>query len=306
MALVAKPWNLLFSLIAVQRNEGCPAGYRQPMDRFRRGDLVFDVIDAGPADGPVVVLLHGFPELNTMWQPVVERLTAQGYRCLAPLQRGYSAGARPKRRRDYRSSELVEDVRTLIDASGAHRVHLVGHDWGAAIAWYIAQEHPDRLLSVVPLSVPHPTAFLKAIGTSRQALASWYMLFFQLPRVPEWFLLRERVQQGFLATRSNRQLAEAERQAIKEPGALTAALNWYRGMALGNPRDIRRKVTVPTLYIWTDDDIALLDKGARLCGDYVVGDYRFEPLKGSHWILDEQPDTVADLLLDWFGAHSGA
>lgn len=272
------------------------------MDQFRRGDLAFDVIDAGPADGQVVVLLHGFPELNTMWRPVVERLTAQGYRCLAPLQRGYSPGARPKRRRDYRASELVEDIRTLINHSGAQRVHLVGHDWGALVAWYVAQEHPDRLLSVAPLSVPHPAAFVKAVGTSRQALASWYMLFFQLPRLPERLLLTERAQKGYFATRSDPVLAQAEMQAMKEPGALTAALNWYRGMSLGSIRDTRRKVTVPTLYVWTDDDIALLEKGARLCGDYVVGDYRFERLKGSHWILDEQPDTVADLLLDWFGA----
>ena len=143
------------------------------MEQFRRGDLVFDVIDAGPADGPVVVLLHGFPEQNTMWQPVISRLTAQGYGCLAPLQRGYSPGARPPRRRDYRISELAEDIRTLIDASGGSRVHLVGHDWGSTVAWQVAQQFPDRLLTLTALSVPHPGAFLKAMLTSRQGLASW-------------------------------------------------------------------------------------------------------------------------------------
>jgi pimeloyl-ACP methyl ester carboxylesterase len=100
------------------------------MEQFRRAALVFDVIDAGPADGPVVVLLHGFPEQHTMWQSIIPRLTAQGYRCLAPRQRGYSPRARPTRRRDYRVDELAQDIRTLIDASGAQRVHLVGHDWG--------------------------------------------------------------------------------------------------------------------------------------------------------------------------------
>jgi pimeloyl-ACP methyl ester carboxylesterase len=155
--------------------------YRQPMEQFHRGELVFDVIDEGPADGPVVILLHGFPEQNTMWQPIIPRLTAQGYRCLAPLQRGYSRGARPKRRRDYRVDLLAEDIRTLIDASGAQRVHLVGHDWGATVAWRVAQLYPDRLLTVTPMSVPHAGAFLKALVTSRQALASWYILFFQLP-----------------------------------------------------------------------------------------------------------------------------
>ncbi len=266
------------------------------MEQFRRGEFVFDVIDAGPADGPVVVLLHGFPEQNTMWQPLVERLTAQGYRCLAPLQRGYSPGARPKRRRDYRTNELAADVCALIDASGAQRVHLVGHDWGAGVAWRVAQQFPERVNTLTALSVPHPAALMKAIGTSRQALSSWYMLFFQLPRIPEWVLLRERVQKGFLATRSAPEVANAEIEALKEPGALTAALNWYRAMLLGDPRVTTKKVTVPTLYVWSDNDIALKEKCARLCGDYVVGDYRFEVLEGvSHWLLDEQPHAVADL-----------
>lgn len=282
------------------------------MEQFRRGDLVFDVIDAGPADGPVAVLLHGFPEQNTMWQPVIDRLTAQGYRCLAPLQRGYSPGARPTRRRDYRDTELGQDITTLIDASGAQRVHLVGHDWGAAVAWYFAQQWPDRLLSLTALSVPHPAAFLKALRTSRQALASWYMLFYQLPRIPEWYVQHGRGKfsvPGFLESRSAHapQLAQAEATAMAEPGALTAALNWYRAMFLSNPRETGRKVTVPTMYVWSDGDIMLLEKGARLCGDYVVGEYRFEPLNGvSHWILDEQPDKLSDLLLDWFSAHPAA
>jgi pimeloyl-ACP methyl ester carboxylesterase len=162
------------------------------MDEFRRGELVFDVIDAGPADGPVVVLLHGFPEQNTMWQSIIPRLTAQAYRCLAPRQRGYSSGARPTRRRDYRVDELAEDIHTLIEASGAQRVHLVGHDWGATVAWRVAQQFPDRLLTVTSMSVPHPGAFLKALVTSRQGLASWYILFFQLPRIPEWYLTHGR------------------------------------------------------------------------------------------------------------------
>jgi pimeloyl-ACP methyl ester carboxylesterase len=279
------------------------------MEQFRRGELVFDVIDAGPADGPVVVLLHGFPEQNTMWQPVISRLTAQGYRCLAPLQRGYSPRARPTRRRDYRGDELAEDVRTLIDASGAQRVHLVGHDWGATVAWRVAQLYPDRLLTVTSMSVPHPGAFFKALVTSRQGLASWYILFFQLPRIPEWYLTRGRgtfTLSGLVKSRAEHApaLAEAEAKAMTEPGALTAALNWYRAVPLSDVRDAGRKVTVPTLFIWSDGDIALREKGARLTRDYVLGDYRFEVLNGvSHWILDEQPETTTDLLLDWFAAH---
>jgi pimeloyl-ACP methyl ester carboxylesterase len=279
------------------------------MDQFRRGDLVFDVIDAGPADGQVVVLLHGFPEIHTMYQPVIDRLSAEGYRCLAPLQRGYSAGARPKRRRDYRADDLVGDVLRLIDVSGADRVHLVGHDWGAAVAWYVAQRAPERLHTLTALSVPHPAAFVKAVATSRQALSSWYMLFFQLPWLPERLLLTDRAVAGFIASKPSERadLAEAEMALMREPGALTAALNWYRAMAFGDPRAIAQKVSVPTLYLWTDDDIALKEKGARLCADYVVGEYRYEQFPGvSHWVVDERPDEVTDLLLDWLKTHAGA
>jgi pimeloyl-ACP methyl ester carboxylesterase len=278
------------------------------MEQFRRGELLFDVIDAGPADGPVVVLLHGFPEQNTMWQPVISRLTTQGYRCLAPLQRGYSPGARPTRRRDYRSSELAEDIEALIDASGAQRVHLVGHDWGASVAWGVAQQFPDRLLTLTSLSVPHPGAFLKAMVTSRQGLASWYILFFQLPRIPEWYLKHGRgnfTLSQFVKSRAQHApvLAQSEATAMAEPGALTAALNWYRAIPLSDLA-AGKKVSVPTMFIWSDGDIALREKGARTCGDYVLGEYRFELLEGvSHWILDEEPEKVADLLLDWFAGH---
>ena len=244
-----------------------------------------------------------------MWQAVIPRLTAQGYRCLAPLQRGYSPRARPRRRRDYRIDELAEDIRALIDASGAQRVHLVGHDWGATVAWRVAQRFPDRLLTLTPMSVPHPGAFLKAMLTSRQALASWYILFFQLPRIPEWYLTRGRgtfTLAGLFEARTPHapELADAEAKAMAEPGALTAALNWYRAVPLSAAGDTGNKVVVPTMFIWSDGDIALREKGARATGDYVVSEYRFEVLKGvSHWILDEQPDIAADLLLDWFGAH---
>ncbi|EHB50461.1 alpha/beta hydrolase fold protein [Mycolicibacterium rhodesiae JS60] len=280
------------------------------MDQFRRGELVFDVIDSGPADGPVVVLLHGFPEQNTMWQSIVPRLTAQGYRCLAPRQRGYSPGARPRRRRDYRTDILAEDIRVLIDVAGAQRVHLVGHDWGATVAWRVAQLFPERLLTLTPMSVPHPWAFLTSLLTSRQGLASWYIYFFQLPWLPELYLRRGRGEftlAGFLASRGPQaqHLGEAEVAAMAEPGALTAALNWYRAIPLGNIGGSRTKVAVPTMFLWSDGDIALLEKGARSCRKYVAGEYRFEVFGGvSHWILDEAPDRVAELLLDWFAAHA--
>jgi pimeloyl-ACP methyl ester carboxylesterase len=277
------------------------------MDQFRRGELVFDVRDAGPADGPVVVLLHGFPQTNSCWDAVIDRLTAKGYRCLAPNQRGYSPGARPRRRRDYRISELVDDVRALIDASGAERVHVVGHDWGGFVAWAVAAELPSRLASVAPISVPHPAAFVKAVVTSKQALASWYMLLFQLPWLPERFLLgndETRLPMNLEQVGMTPDAAARDAQAMAEPGALTAALNWYRAMPFSGGRRVAKKITVPTLYVWSDNDTALLDKAAKASGRYVSADYRFETLRGvSHWIPEERPDTVAELLLDWFRLH---
>jgi pimeloyl-ACP methyl ester carboxylesterase len=277
------------------------------MEQYSRDGLVFDVLDAGPPDGPVVVLLHGFPQHNDSWNAVIDRLVAQGYRCLAPNQRGYSPGARPPRRRDYRIPDLVADLGALIDASGAQRVHLVGHDWGAAVAWAAAAEMPERLATVSPISVPHPAAFLKSFANSRQGLASWYMYAFQLPRIPEWSMLRR---DGAMMYKSLRQAGQApdaakrDAAAMSAPGALTAAINWYRAMPLSNPRAISQKVSVPTLYVWSDHDVALLPKSAHNTARYVTGEYRFEIMPGvSHWIPDEEPDKLADLLLEWFAAH---
>lgn len=277
------------------------------MDSYRRDHLVFDVRDAGPPDGPVVVLLHGFPQRNDSWNAVIDRLTAQGYRCLAPNQRGYSSGARPSRRRDYRVSELVADVGALIDASGAQRVHLVGHDWGAGIAWGVAAEMPERLVTVSPISVPHPGAFIKSFATSLQGLASWYMYFFQLPWLPERLLTPgngARMAKLLRRTGLAPVAAERDAHAMSQPGALTAAINWYRAIPLSDLRGITQKVSVPTMYVWSDHDAALLPKSAHDTARYVSGEYRFEILPGvPHWIPDVEPDKLADLLLDWFTAH---
>jgi pimeloyl-ACP methyl ester carboxylesterase len=160
---------------------------------------------------------------------------------------------------------------------------------------------------VSPISVPHPAAFIKSIVTSRQGLASWYMYFFQLPRIPESLLMRRNgTVVSELLRRSGQTPAAADRdaQAVREPGALTAAINWYRAIPLSDPRASTQKVSVPTMYVWSDQDTALLPKAAHDASKYVSGEYRFEILPGvSHWIPDEQPDKLADLLLDWFATH---
>ncbi|RUP04174.1 MAG: alpha/beta fold hydrolase [Mycobacterium sp.] len=276
------------------------------MEEFRRGNLVFDVVDRGPAEGPVVVLLHGHPQTNAAWDEIIPRLHVRGYRCLAPNQRGYSPRARPTRRREYRMPELVDDVGALIDASGAKDVHLVGHDWGALVAWAVAAELPDRVRTLCALSGPHPTALQTAMVTGRQGLASWYAYAFLLPRLPERFYLGKngkgaRLSRMLQAGGQGAELAERDVRAMTEPGAYTAALNWYRAAPLSGRTG---RVTVPTMFVWSDRDKYILEAAARRSGRYVTGHYRFEVLAGaSHWMPDQRPDAVAELLLDWWARH---
>lgn len=276
------------------------------MQQFRRGHFAFDVLDSGPADGPAVVLLHGHPQTNAAWHEVVPRLTTRGYRCLAPNQRGYSPGARPRRRRDYRMSELVGDVGALIEAIGVRDVHLVGHDWGALVAWSFAAEHPEQVRTLSALSGPHPRALHIAMMTSRQGLASWYAYAYLLPRLPERFYLGKDVNGARLSRMLQAggqvvELANRDVRAMAEQGAYTAALNWYRAAPFSGRVG---QVAVPTMFIWGDRDKYILEGAARRSGRYVTGHYRFEVLRGaSHWMPDQSPDAVVDLLLDWFARH---
>lgn len=280
------------------------------MDECSRGELVFDVVDAGPPGGPVVILLHGFPQTSSSWDAVIPKLTARGYRCLAPNQRGYSPGARPTRRRDYRASELVDDVRALIDASGAQRVHLVGHDFGALVVWFAATQLRDRLITVSTLSTPHPIGGFAALMTSAQVVLSWYIYFFQLPYLPERFFIGRRgvaprLSKFLRAHGQTSEFAERDTRVMAAPGAFTAAVHWYRAMPLNRfVRVMRTKITVPTMHVYSDGDSFLSPKGALARGRGVRGEYRWEVIHGaSHWMPDEALDAVADLLLEWLAAH---
>lgn len=152
---------------------------------FTNDGLTFDVSDSGPLDGEPVVLLHGYPEAKESWDAVAPALAAAGYRVVAPDQRGYSPGARPKGRRSYAVPRLVGDVLALADQAGAGRFHVVGHDWGGVVAWALGSGHGGRLASLTSLTTPHPAAFARSLVTSPQLLRSWYMLFYQLPLLPE-------------------------------------------------------------------------------------------------------------------------
>ncbi len=218
---------------------------------YERGGLVFGVIDEGPLDGPPVVLLHGFPQRATSWAKVTPRLGEAGFRTYAPDQRGYAPGARPRGRRAYKGTELVDDVVALIDRIGAP-VHLVGHDWGAAVAWVVAARHADRVESLTAVSVGHTEAFKRALYTSDQALRSWYMGLFQLPYLPERLLSGEWFTRQFLGRSGmTDEMIATYRREIVDQGALTGGLHWYRAIPFSLAEEVAA-VSVPTTFVWSD------------------------------------------------------
>jgi pimeloyl-ACP methyl ester carboxylesterase len=270
------------------------------VDSFFRDGLTFDVRDAGPADGEPVVLLHGFPQDARAWDRMAPVLHGAGLRTLAADQRGYSPMARPRGRAAYKPRELVHDVLALLDAAGLDRAHVVGHDWGAVVAWALAGWHPDRVRTLTALSVPHPGAMAKAMLTSDQALRSAYMAAFQVPALPELTLLAAG---GAPLHRMLRRSGLPEDLAahyvarMREPGALTAALNWYRALPW-HARDPVGRVRVPTLHVWSTEDAflgrAATEATARFCGE----DYRLEVLDGvPHWIPELAAEQVGELVV---------
>jgi pimeloyl-ACP methyl ester carboxylesterase len=273
------------------------------MRTFARDGYVFDVRDEGPQDGTVVVLLHGFPQDSTAWDGIVGPLHAAGYRTLAPDQRGYSVGAMPAAPKAYKQAELVNDVMALLDAAETKKVHIVGHDWGGSVAWSFASEHPERCLSMTSLSTPNPAAFKAVAFRSTQLLKSWYMGMFQIPKLSESVL-----RPGGSAWRAmSRGLPEHQARHYEEnmtrPGALTAALNWYRALPkdMAHPSIQPQRITVPVLYIWGERDPALGRAAAEATADFVTGDYTFVALADvGHWIPETSPEIVGDEMLAFF------
>ncbi|MCW3840073.1 alpha/beta hydrolase [Micromonospora yasonensis] len=262
--------------------------------------LTFEVRTGGPEDGEPVLLLHGFPQHSGEWDDVVPALHAAGLRTYAPDQRGYSPDARPAAVEAYRIPELVADAAALLDALGLTSAHLVGHDWGAIVAWGLAAAHPARVRTLTAVSVPHPAAMGHALATDpRQKARSSYIALFCKPGKAEKVLLALR------ATALRRMLGgvgDAARVAryadpMREPGALTAALNWYRAMTGADMKAVG-PVAVPTTFVWSDRDIAIGRTAAEACATHVTGDYLFRTVTGvTHWIPDEAPGPLAEAIL---------
>lgn len=263
---------------------------------YDREGLHFDVRDEGPPGGDPVVLLHGFPQDAGTWDRVVPRLHDAGLRTLAPDQRGYSPRARPRSRAAYRMSALADDVVELLDVNELEHAHVVGHDWGGAVGWDLAGRFPDRVRSLTVLSTPHPAAMVSSMASSSQALMSWYMGAFQLPLLPE-LALGGTV--GALLRRSGLPPGDAERyrRRMSEPGALSAALGWYRAIpfSIGSSAPACR---VPTTYVWGRHDVALGRRAAELTERHVDAPYRFVELDAGHWLPELAHREVASAVLD--------
>jgi len=269
--------------------------------------LRFDALCAGPADGALVLLLHGFPQTAHSWRRVASGLARAGYRAVAPHLRGVSPGARPLAREAYGTPQLVADVIGIADALAAPRFHLVGHDWGGALAWRVAERHPDRLRSLAVASTPHPLAFRRALEdpSADQGQRSGYMAVFRAEGAGEDMWLGRGVA-GLREIYAAAGLSEEEAApcvaAFSERSTLTAFLNWYRA---GDPADpAAGPVATPSLYVWSTGDPALGREAAEWTGDHVLGSYRFEVLEGvDHWIPEHAAERFTALLLDHLVKH---
>lgn len=263
------------------------------------GDLTFDVLISGPDDGIPLVALHGFPESAASWGKITPLLTAAGYRVIAPNQRGYSAGARPEGVDAYKIEHLVADVVGLLDALGLPDAHLVGHDWGSAVAWQVAGRHPNRIRSLTAISVPHPTAFGWALREDEdQKQRSSYIGLLRQEGKAEEVLSEDNFRRlrAMFDGQIDPEFADEHIRVLSGEGALTGALNWYRAMTR-DFGDIDR-TTVPTTYVWSTGDTALGRAGAERCGEFVDAPYEFVVLEGgSHWIPEERAEELAEAIL---------
>jgi pimeloyl-ACP methyl ester carboxylesterase len=263
----------------------------------------FDAIADGPPDGRPVLLLHGFPEAGVEWSHQVAALGAEGFRAVAPDQRGYSPGVRPERATDYAMDALVADVVALADELGWERFDLIGHDWGGAVAWWTADAHPERLRSLSVVSTPHPAALGEALRSDEeQRMMSQYMTDWREKSTERRMLADDaKAIRTMFDRRVEHSRIEEYIQRLTEPGALTAALNWYRS---GKPGTRAGRITVPTLYVWSTEDVALGSAAALGTAAWVEGPYRFEMIEDvSHWVPEEAPELVTSLLLEHLNAY---
>lgn len=264
---------------------------------------------AGPREGPLVVLLHGFPEFWYGWRKQIGALVAAGFRVLAPDGRGYNLSEKPLGVRPYALDRLATDVVGLIAAQGRDRAIVVGHDWGAAVAWWTATRHPSWVARLAILNVPHPATIQPYLRRHpQQLLRSWYVFFFQLPWIPEALTRAGNWRAGVNSLRGSSRPGtfsdddlELYREAWSRPGAFTAMVNWYRALVRYPPVFGPLRVTPPTLILWGRHDVFLETELAEL-SLALCDDGRLIMLETIHWVQHEAAEQVNRELIAFFVA----
>lgn len=267
------------------------------------------VVQEGPETGRLVILLHGFPEFWYGWRKQIPYLASAGYRVWAPDQRGYNLSSKPDGLAAYSLDKLAGDVVNLIDAAGEERALLVGHDWGAAVAWWIAAKFPSRLERMAIINVPHGGVLTKHLRNNfAQLRRSWYMFFFQLPYLPEtllrmgnWELLARSMKGSSRPGTFTKDDLEMYRQAWSQPNAMTSMINWYRSsMQKPSPPPRSSRIEVPTLVIWGAKDKFLGQEMAQPSIDLCDEGRLVLIEQATHWVQHEEPEVVNRLIDEFF------
>ena len=274
--------------------------------KIEANGLTFQCVVEG--EGELVVLLHGFPQFSYAWRHQIGPL-AKRFKLVAPDLRGYGESSRPVGVEHYAMHHLVDDIVGIIKALGYEKAHIVGHDWGGAIAWRLAQEHPEVVNKLVVLNAPFPQIFFKALrGKWSQMRKSWYIFFFQIPGLPEalfkWRskqIVKKVLQQtGAKPGTFSKEDLQKYTEMIERPGAFKGALSYYRAALKGKPPSGEGKVTVPTLLIWGEKDQALGKDLTLGMEKYFTSSFKIEYLpNASHWVMEDEPEKVTALILSF-------
>jgi pimeloyl-ACP methyl ester carboxylesterase len=276
---------------------------------IKTNGVTLHVVTAGPADGEPVILLHGFPEFWYGWRHQIPALVEAGYRVIVPDQRGYNQSDKPQGIENYTLDKLAADVVGLMDALGYRQVYLVGHDWGAVVAWSVGIMYPERLKRLTIMNVPHPSVFQRYVRSNlRQMLKSWYVFSFQMPVVPEWLFAMGGYSMGVRAIKGSGKPdtfsdddMERYREAWAHSGALTGMINWYRAIVQKPPKlSDNVRVRVPTLVIWGKQDAFLSAEMAQLSVEMCDDGQLVMIDDATHWVQHDAAEQVNSLLLGFF------
>jgi len=273
--------------------------------KINLGSLQFDCRIAGNENDELVILLHGFPETSIMWHTLMEELAPKRFYCVAPNMRGYSKNACPKGKKQYTIEKLSQDVLDLAQALGKTRFHLIAHDWGAVIGWYLAYHHPSNILSYTALSVPHLKGFFEALNTDPdQQERSKYIQLLVIPFVAEYTIRKNdfKLFRKYWQHSSEEEL-EDYLATFREKKVLTAALNYYRANFGKAPTEDIGEIKVPTLFIWGNKDMAIGAKGVALGHQHIKGPYTFLELEAGHWLMQTVYDKMKPAIFSHLAAH---